>query len=188
MRIGLIACCVLALALPLSGCVTARDPAVTPAVAKSSGNWRVERQTDRVTGAPMPNAYLTARSSHTREPYPRGVVLQLTCFKEQPLVRFAFDVRVGSTRNSEFSYRFDAKPGRTADVRVLQDYKTVVIEDGAEVTRVLDQMTKSETLYILIRSLNAGRTSAEFRVEGAEAAIDEALANCMPKRSRTAQR
>jgi hypothetical protein len=31
---------------------------------------------------------------------------------------------------------------------------------------------------VRIRSLNAGRTAAEFKVEGAQAAIDAALAGC----------
>ncbi len=184
-----IACNVGILGLALAGCVTARDPAVVPTAAlKLAGNWAVERQTDRITGAPMPSAFLPTRSSHTREAYPRRAHIQLVCFKGEPLVRFAFEVRIGATRNSEFGYRFDAKPGGTADARFLQDYKTVVIEDRAEVSRFLGEMAKSETLYILIRSLNAGRTSAEFRLEGAEVAIKQALAGCMPKPSRTASR
>ncbi len=189
MRIGRIACCVLALGVALSGCVTARDPAVVPTAAlKPAGNWRVERQTDRITGAPISSAFLPTRSSHTRERYPRSAHVQLACFKGEPLVRFAFDVRIGSTRNSEFGYRFDDKPGRTGEVRFLQDYKTVVIEDNTEVARFLNELAKSEKLYILIRSLNAGRTAAEFRLEGAGDAIEQALAGCMPKRSRTASR
>lgn len=176
--------------LVLSGCVTARDPVVVSnAALKPIGNWRVERQIDRITGAPITSAFLTARSSHSSAPYPLQAVIQLSCFKGDPLVRFGFDVKVGSNRNSEFMYRFDTKPGREGEARFLQNFRNVVIEDKDEVVHFLKEMSKSELLYIRIRSLNAGRTSAEFRLNGAETAIETAIGDCLPaptRRTRTA--
>ncbi len=128
MRAG-IARCVLAVvaAVSLSACAT-RDPFVSTAGATPSGNWRIERQVDRVTGAPLTSALLTTRSSsHSAVPYPRPAVLQLACFKEQPIVRLAFEFKVGSNRNAMLGYRFDEKPGPEIEARFVQDYKTVVI-------------------------------------------------------------
>jgi len=57
-----------------------------------SANWRVERQTDRITGAPLSSAFLTTRnSSNSAAAYPHQAVLQVGCFKEAPLVRIAFE-------------------------------------------------------------------------------------------------
>jgi hypothetical protein len=44
-------------------------------------------------------------------PFPKNALLQLVCFKNEPIVRFALEVKIGSTRNSELGYRFDEKPG-----------------------------------------------------------------------------
>jgi hypothetical protein len=54
----------------------------------------------------------------------------------------------------------------------------VVIEDKPTVVQFIDEMKTSSGLYLRIRSLNAGRSSAEFKVDGATAAIDSALASC----------
>ncbi len=42
----------------------------------------------------------------------------------------------------------------------------------------VDELATSGVLYLRIRSLNAGRSSAEFRLDGAPAAIDAAFAGC----------
>jgi hypothetical protein len=176
----------------LSACVTARDPVVTTAGATPSGNWRIERQVDRITGAPLSSALLMTRGSNTAVAVPQPAMLQLLCFKEQPLVRFSFDFKVGSNRNSVLGYRFDAKPGREVEARFLQDSKAVVIEDKADVAQFVDELRTSDVLYIRIRSLNAGRTAAEFHLDGAPAAVEAAFARCrLPPgqtRARTAAR
>ena len=48
--------------LVLGGCVT-RDPAVSVSNATPSGNWKIEKTVDRVTGAPLPSAQLMTRTS-----------------------------------------------------------------------------------------------------------------------------
>lgn len=54
----------------------------------------------------------------------------------------------------------------------------VIIDDKDEAARFLDEMAAARSLYLRIRSLNAGRTAVEFALDGAAAAIDMALAEC----------
>ena len=111
--------------------------------------------------------------------FPPPAKLQLICFKEHPAVVFDFAFKIGSTRNAELGYRFDDKPGHQPRVRVVDTYKTVVIEDPNEVALFASELAGSDNLYIRIRSLTAaGRTSAEFKVAGAPAAIAAAYAGC----------
>lgn len=158
----------------------ARDPLVSVSSTTTSGNWKIERQIDRVTGAPMPNAFLyTRNSSHSSVAFPQAARLQLSCFKDrQPIVEFSFLFKVGSTRNAMLGYRFDEKPGHEPEVRILQDHTTVVIEETAEVAQFVNELAMAKVLYLRIRSLDAGRATAEFQVEGAPAAIEAALASC----------
>ena len=171
-----------------------RDPVVTTGtIATPSGNWRIERQIDRITGGPLSSAIvMTTQVANSSVAFPQPAMLQLTCFKRDPIVRFGFGFKVGSTRNSTLGYRFDEKPGHEIDARFLQEAKTVVIEDRAAVAQFVQELATSQSLYVRIRSLNAGRTSAEFRVDGAPAAIAAGLADCPvkagPDRPRTAAR
>jgi hypothetical protein len=110
------------------------------------------------------------------------------CLKEQPVVRIGFAFKVGSTRNASLGYRFDEKPGHEAEVRFVQDYRTVVIEDRDEVARFAGELATSKVLYMRIRSLNYPRASAEFEVEGAQVAIKEAFASCPPTPAAEPQR
>jgi hypothetical protein len=165
-------------ALLLGACA---DPYVsTTANTISSGEWKIERQPDRVTGNAIASALLRTRtSSHSGEDYAKPAQLQLTCFERNPLVRFSFEFKVGSDDNSALGYRFDDKPGRdNVASRILLGYTVIVIEDKAAVAQFIDELVNSNMLYIRIRSLNAGRTTAEFRVAGAVAAVQAALAEC----------
>ena len=109
---------------------------VSNAYTKPSGNWKVERQTDRITGAPISSAYLNTRtSSNSAVAFPQPATTQLSCFKEQPIVRFAFLFKIGSSRNSELGYRFDEKPGHEPRARFVDGYTSVEIEEPAEESR-----------------------------------------------------
>lgn len=169
----------LGLAVPLGGCA-ARDPFVTSANTTVSGNWKIEQQIDKITGAPIGSAQLvTAVSSNSGDTKVRSAMLQLTCFDKTPVVRISFEFKIGSDRNTIVGYRFDDKPGRdNIESRILSDHTIVVIEDSAEVKRFLADMTEASKLVIRIRSLNAGRTTAEFKLDGAPAAIEAAYKNC----------
>jgi hypothetical protein len=166
--------------LLLGACVT-RDPAVSVSNATTSGNWKIERQIDRITGTPLPSAQLmTAASSNSAVTTTRPAGLQLTCFEQQPLVRISFDFKIGADRNTILGYRFDDKPGHdNVASRILNGYQVIVIEDKAAVADFINDMSGSRTLYVRIRSLNAaGRTTAEFNLEGAAAAVQAAFADC----------
>ena len=166
-------------ALMLSACAAARDPFVSNASAVPSGNWRIERQVDRITGIPLSSAFtISKNSSNSLFPYAHPAQLHLLCFKDQPIVRMVFNFKVGSNREATLGYRFDDKPGHEADARFLQDYKTVVIEDKPEVAQFVSELATSDVLYVRIRSLNSGRTTAEFRLNGAPAAIEAGYAGC----------
>jgi hypothetical protein len=167
-----------AAAVLLAACT--HDPYVNVNNTISSGEWKIERQVDRVTGAPISSASLmTNHVSNSNMVVAPPARLQLACFKEHPVVVIAFAFKIGSTRNAELAYRFDAMPGHEPRVRIVDDYRSVLIDDPNEVMRFTGDMATSDSLYLHIRSLTAaGRTSAEFKVAGAPPAIAAAYAGC----------
>lgn len=162
------------------GACAGRDPYVAEPATTTSGNWKIERQVDRITGVPVPSAMViiqNASNSFAAQASPAS--MQLTCFDGKPLVRFAFSFKVGTDANSILGYRFDEKPGHdNVPARFLQDYRTVVIEDRAAIATFADELGISAMLIMRVRSLNAGRTTAEFKLDGAPAAIEAAFAGC----------
>jgi hypothetical protein len=166
-------------ALALGACAGPRDPMVEGRTGVTSGPWQIERAVDQVTQAPVSSAFVLTRTvSNSYVAFPPPAGLQLSCFKGEPIVRFKFPFKIGSTRNAQLGYVFDKNPGREPDARFIEGQKNVVIEDTGEVARFTDELANAKTLYIRIRSLNAGRTSAEFQVDGAPAAIAAAYAGC----------
>ena len=165
--------------LLLGACVT-RDPAVSVSNATTSGNWKIERQIDRITGTPLPSAQLmTANSSNSAVTNARPAGLQLTCFEQKPLVRISFEFKIGTDNNTILGYRFDDKPGHdNVASRILGGHQVIVIEDRASVADFIRDMSGSRTLYVRIRSLNAGRSTAEFKLDGSDAAVKAAFADC----------
>jgi hypothetical protein len=170
-----------AVAAVTSACST-RDPSVfqngTNTVA--AGNWRIERTPDRITGVPVPSAQLaTTHSSNSAVPNTKPAAIQLTCFENRPIVRFSFEFKIGSDANSILGYRFDDKPGHdNVPSRVLLGYKVIVIEDAAAIAQFTQELASSKSLVMRIRSLNAGRTVADFETDGGKTAVDTVLANC----------
>lgn len=162
------------------GACSTRDPYVATPATTISGNWKIEKQVDRITGVPVPSAMLIINNaSNSFADYAQPASMQLTCFDGKPMVRFAFDFKVGTDPNSTLGYRFDEKPGHdNVAARFLQEYRTVVIEDRAAVTIFANELAMSNVLVIRIRSLAAGRTTAEFRLDGAPAALEAAFAGC----------
>lgn len=164
----------------LLGACQMRDAYVATPATATSGNWKIEKQVDRITGVPVPSAMLIVdNASNSFVNYARPGSMQLTCFEGKPLVRFAFAFKVGGDTNAVLGYRFDEKPGHdNVPARFLQEYRTVVIEDRATVVAFANELSTSGMLVIRIRSLNAGRTTAEFRLDGAPAAVEAAFAGC----------
>ncbi len=162
------------------GACAGRDPYVATPATTTSGNWKIERQVDRVTGVPVPSAMIVIpNASNSFADYAKSASMQLTCFDGKPIVRFAFEFKVGTDPNSTLGYRFDEKPGHdNVAARFLQEYRTVVIEDHAAVATFANELATSNMLVIRIRSLAAGRTTADFKLDGATAAIEAAFAGC----------
>jgi hypothetical protein len=169
----------LALILALAGCI-AHDIASGDRIARA-GNWRIEQQSDRVTGQQVASAFISAgRTTSSRVVFPQPALLQLTCFRGGPLAKFVFFTPLGADRNSTFSYRFDETPGHETEARFLQDHRTVVIEEPQSAALFLAGLANADTLYVRARSLNAASAGAEFKVTGAAEAAKQALAGCPP--------
>jgi hypothetical protein len=161
----------------LGGC--ARDPYVTSIGASKTGDWWIAHQVDRVTGAELPSASVIADASNTYEMFPKPSIFQITCIDGQPAVRFGFEFKVGSDRNFALGYRFDDKPGHeSVKARVVVGQMAVVIEDKPAVAQFMNDLAGSHKLYMRFRSMNGGRTAAEYPVEGSAAAIQAASAGC----------
>ena len=168
---------VMVFAVLSGGC--ARDPYVGGAGETRSAGWYIAHQVDRVTGAELPSSAVFAYASNSYVDFPKVSQFQLTCFDGRPLVKFSFAFKIGNDRESVFGYRFDDRPGHAnVDARVIKDRQIIVIEEPAALATFLSELPGSRRLYIRIRSLLAGRTAAEYSLEGSEAAIKAAFANC----------
>lgn len=162
----------------LSGC--ARDPFVTERDETRVRDWWIAHQLDRVSGAELPSAFVYAQASNSNVEYPRVSSLLLTCLeRKMPLVRFAFDFRIGTRANTVMGYRFDDFPGHEGvEVRVLRNNRVIVIEDRDAIATFVAELEKAQTLYVRVRSIDGGRTVVEYPVAGAWTAIRAAFANC----------
>jgi hypothetical protein len=167
---------VLALALLTGACATGESALTAAAPPPDTGLWKFEKRTDPSTGGPMTTAYLSVNTLDSWG-HLHSVTLQLMCWRE-PVVRVAFNIKVGSNRSAALIWRFDDRTGREATVRFLSDYKTVMIEDQAEVAAFVEELAASERLHLTISSLIVGRTAVKFAVKGAPHAIAQAYAEC----------
>lgn len=167
-----------AIALALNGCT--RDPFVTAEGETASGNWRISRQTDRITGKALPSVGMVALASNSYVDFPKPAMMQLSCFEKKPLVRFGFEFKLGADVNTVLGYRFDDKPGRDniAGARFMQRHDTVVIEDPRDVAQFAADMAGAKILYVRIRSITHGRTTVEYKLDGSETALQEVFADC----------
>lgn len=156
----------------LAGCVTHS--------AVRSGSWLIDQSPDHITGTPVGGAYTMAwGATNSANPSLYMASLQLTCFENRPIAKIAFQVKIGSDRNTSFGYRFDDKPGHDAvESRVLLGSKVLVIEDAAALRPFVEELRDSRKLFVRIRSLNAGTSAVELHVDGAGPAIDAAYAAC----------
>jgi hypothetical protein len=169
------------LALSVGAC--ASTDATAPA-ALSAGNWKIERSVDRISGAPAARVFLSTTAGNSRSRRAAPAIVQLMCYEERPIVRFAFDFRVGINKTAFLEYRFDAIAGRKANADILPDHKTILIAaDWAEVSQFVDALAASSILFVRVSSLSDGRTEAEFRTGGAPGAIETAYAACPLPRS-----
>jgi len=157
----------------------AGDSALTPAAAPppDAGRWTIEPRTDPVSGATIATAYIAVNNIGATG-YWQSAILQLSCFRQQPVVRIAFKYKIGSNRSATLAWRFDDQPGREAQVRFLSDYKTVLIEDPAEVAAFAGALAVSDKLELTISSLVVGRSVLRVPVGGGAVALKQAYATC----------
>lgn len=141
-------------------------------------SWKIDRKPDPISGAGANAWVLATRVTARPGKLPRPAGLQILCFKKEPVIRLQFGERVGSNRSATLAYRFDEKPGRDANARFLTDYKTVVIEEKADVVKFAGELATADTLIVSFDSLVIGKTNAAFPVRGALAAMEAAFAQC----------
>src|SRR6476659_6243391 len=154
---------------------------VETASAESSGDWQITAKVDDVAKTKVLNIKLEARkTAHDGLFLPPDALLQLVCLKNQRLIHVMFAFQIGSKADSEIVYRFDDKPAQPIDARILRRLKIFVIEDKTEVKQFLGGLATANALYFEISSLDKGRTSAEFRVAGAQRGVDLLDAYCRP--------
>jgi hypothetical protein len=169
----------LLLMLPLAACAGTDNSALSAnASVASAGKWRIEPRVDRISGGTAPSSILetVARNTHSVDPHV-GVV-QLMCFDKKPIIRVAFNIKVGANNTAILEYRFDEKPGRKANGEFLSDHTIFLIDEKADVAKFLDELATSTVLFVRVSSLALGRTTAEFRVTGAPVAIESVYAQC----------
>ena len=146
--------------------------------APSAGQWVINRQIDRISGQPAPKVFLEAAATNSRTRKKGASIIQLMCFEKQPVVRFAYDFRVGAQTNSVLEYRFDQNPGHKATSKILNDYKTIMIQDRTAVQQFVDELANANVLFVRVTSLQEGRTEAEYHPPGASVAIEAAYGEC----------
>jgi hypothetical protein len=168
---------------PTSAPPPTEEAALTATAPPAPSAWTINRKIDRITGQPAPTAHvITTKTSRSGRHLLGGVAVELLCFENKPVVKVVFSLRAGANKNSTLAYRFDEKPGHDAKATFLQDHKSIVIDEKAEVARFLDELATSSTLFVRVTSLFVGNSSAEFRVHGGKDAIEAAYAPCPVKR------
>src|SRR5581483_6085387 len=136
-----------------------------------AGKWSIAERTDPITGRPAARVFLETTAYNGRTHRKGPAIVQLVCNNNQAAVRFAYWYRIGSNSTASLQYRFDKTPGGTVEARFLPDFKTVVIEEKAAVAAFVQMLERSSYLYVRVLSLPFGHTIAEYRTEGAPAAI-----------------
>jgi hypothetical protein len=165
------------LALSLCGC--GADGSTGP----SAGNWAIGQQIDRISGSRATRAQLSAFTVSGNRQHMGLAYISLLCFDGKPIVRLSYPFRVGANSSAIVEYRFDKNPGRKATVRFMPDFRTIVIDDRAEVAQVAEGLATSAVLYVRVSSLHVGRAEAEFRVPGGGVATEATYAECPLRRT-----
>jgi hypothetical protein len=159
-------------------CVAQDRSYVRARPSETSGAWRVEHRVDRITARPAPIASVVAMVTNSKNAAIHPATLELTCFESRPIVRLAYDLRVGADRSSTLAYRVDDRPGGEIEATFLPDQRTVVIDEPTAVTRFVADLSAGTLLLLRAASLFAGNTVAEFRIAGAATAIAPVLEAC----------
>jgi hypothetical protein len=160
----------------LAACAAGAQSA--PEVRPGPSPWKVGQFNDSIRGkTPAAIINFTFAVDPFNAKFEQGLLV-LECFRNNPVVRFAFPYKVGSNQSASLAYRFDENQGVDPKVRFLRDYSTIVIEDVSEVRRFLTELATATKLNVRIDSHIAKRTNLYLDVQGAGPAIDTVLAGC----------
>lgn len=163
----------------VGGCMTASGGPNAGATAPPTGAWKVNRRADPVTGSAVDAWVASTRVSSRTKLFPDPAGVQFLCYKSEPMVRLRFAEKVGANRSTSFAYRVDDASARAPSVRILQDHRTIVIEDRQDVATFVKDVSAAAALHVSVESLTVvGKTTATFPVGGAPAAIEAAFADC----------
>lgn len=178
MRIGRIACCVVALGLALSGCVTA-GPSETVILSQRQsafdtpldGRWRKAHEA-------RPIAILVGRAETTVILAQRRAALEASCYRGRPRVRVAYDVGL-RTGPIAVAYRFDDKIEQKGVVRVRGQRRNIVVIDyQATATAFLADLQTSNTLKVRASRPPFDLHDAYFRWDRQDKTLKSVLAAC----------
>lgn len=155
------------------------DVARTPAAPEKPdiGKWRLEHRNDPVSGAQVATASLHI----SRYQFLAGTYegeLQLMCFKNRPVIRLVFNLRIGSDKTTALAYRIDENPGRYVNSKFFARERTIVIDNKNEVADFASQLQSAQSLFLRVTRLRAGTFTAKFPVHGASHAMEAAFADC----------
>jgi hypothetical protein len=167
----------LALGLVLGGC--AGDAARVAAPDKpDTGKWKFERRNDPVSRTQVTTAWLSIGKYDFLSGRTFAGEVQLMCFKRQPVVRFAFNVKIGTDKTATIAYRFDENPGHDVRAKFFARPKMIIVDNKAEVVQFVTELATSKSLYLRVSTLTVGNIAAKFPVHGAQHAIEAAFAEC----------
>lgn len=168
-----------ALVWPLVLVACAGDPVRTAVPDQpNTGQWKFEQRSDPVSGSQVTTAWLSISRYHFLSAKFYEGELQLMCFKTRPVVRLAFNLRIGSDKTAALAYRFDENPGRYAKAKFFAREKFIVIDDRKEVADFVEQLQSAQSLFLRVTRLRAGSFTAKFPVHGGQHAVDAAFAEC----------
>lgn len=143
-----------------------------------TGKWQFEQRNDPVSGTQVVTAWLSISRYNFLSATSYEGELQLMCFKNRPVIRLAFNLKVGSDRTAALAYRFDENPGRYIKAKFFSREKLIAIDDMTEVADFADQLHSAQNLFLRVARLKAGTFTAKFPVHGASHAMEAAFANC----------
>jgi hypothetical protein len=159
-----------AAALLLGACATPDHP--------ETGKWKFEPVFDPTVDAPVTTAFLSISRFEllTGDLYEGN--LQLMCFRKRPIIRFAFNIKVGTDRSAGVTYRFDGHPAREVNAKFFARDKVIVIDRLDEVEQFVGQLASAQNLFLRITVLTTDSIVARFEVHGARHAIERSFATC----------
>jgi len=178
----------------VSGCAADR-PASAPDTTRAAyepeppvvSRWVVAR--GKSNTRPRPVALLPGSSTTSKVLGIYRAVLEVTCYRSDPRVRAAYPATIARGGHLKVSYRFDAKPIRTIQVRVRGHHRNIVaMDDPGDVRAFVADMAGAKYLRMDISILPYDSHEAKFALYGSDQPVKEALAPCQSEPTKRAKR